>query len=224
MSERPCAPLSWLLLERYVLGELSAAERSTVETRLASSAVDRARVAFILNDRVELAPLERDTRLFPRRARSARGRTLLWLGSTALAAACALLVMRAAPLPAVRDAGTTHLKGGDVAVGIHGDLQGEAPTTFREDERYKLFVTCPAHLRGSLHVLVFQAGAQYRPLAEAPTFGCGNRVPWPGAFQLTGSDDADVCVSWAADDAAAAARRASDLGERAVCVRLTAPH
>lgn len=50
-------PISWLLLERYALGELAPEERADVEARLAASEVDRACLAQIRADTSELPPL-----------------------------------------------------------------------------------------------------------------------------------------------------------------------
>jgi anti-sigma factor RsiW len=155
-------PLSWLTLERYALGELSAEERARVEAQLAESPVDRACLQEILEDRSELslpspAPVASVTSLAPARA-ARRGR---WLAVCAAlgAAATIVLMVRDQREPAPYDG----VKGSDVALRLISDRQGVEPRTFAAGERFKVEVTCPARLGASLRLLIFQGGEVFEP-------------------------------------------------------------
>jgi hypothetical protein len=136
MQDAP-EPLSWLMLERYALGELSPDERKDVEARLARSEADRACLAEIMADQSELPPLDEVSPIA-----SARKPRASWLGwSAALAAAAAaLLVVLHRPAPEELD---QHVKGSDVALRLISDRQGDDPTRFSAGERFKLQITCP---------------------------------------------------------------------------------
>ena len=103
-------PVSWLLLERYALGELGPDERADVEARLAASEEDRACLAQIRADTsaLPLLPLTAPARLrvapagpgsVPRSpaAQSARARWIATSGALCAAAAALLLVLRPKP-------------------------------------------------------------------------------------------------------------------------------
>ncbi len=227
MSELGHEPLSWLLLDRYALDELTPPERARVDARLAVSRQDRACLEAILSDSSELPRLpdagKRARAMLQTPVRSdARGspRGWPWFGAgLAAAAVVALTLLRGPELPPSQRRLQGGVKGGDVALALYSERYGWEPQGFAEGERFKLLVTCPPGWRAPLRVLVFQQGQRYEPLeiaAEEP-FECGNRVPWPGAFQLTGEADADVCVAWAEH---APALRARELGEDAVCLHL----
>jgi hypothetical protein len=183
-------PLSWLTLERYALGELSPEERRDVEARLAESEQDRACLAEILSDRSELPPLPQ---VSPIDSAKKRQRTR-WLGASAtLCAAAAVLVFLLRPSGELRD---EHVKGREVALRLVSDRQGPEPTQFSAGERFKVEVTCPPSLSGSLRLVVLQGAELFEPLPRDASFRCGNLVPWPGAFALDGSEPAEVCVYW----------------------------
>ncbi|HEY6878915.1 MAG TPA: hypothetical protein VI299_12885 [Polyangiales bacterium] len=201
-------PVSWLMLERYALGELSPDERAQVEQRLAMSDADRACLASILADDTVLPPLPTP---LPRRKRA------WWIGAALAAAAALAFIVPAARVPSHRrsDEG---LKGGEVAITLFSERTGNGPEVFRDGDRFKLMVTCPVSLAPRLSVLMFQDGRRYQPLARPEHFACGNQVPWPGAFSLDGEGDVDVCLSWA--ESTQRARSAGELAPEVTCVRL----
>jgi hypothetical protein len=71
---------------------------------------------------------------------------------------------------------------------------------------------------------VFDASGVSFPVAATSGFACGNEVPVPGAFQLTGTGDETVCVVWSdegAPDRGALSAGETALGERSSCKHLT---
>jgi hypothetical protein len=204
-------PISWLMLERYALGELSAGERALVDARLSASAEDRALLASIVTGGAELPPLP----LYPpisifagRVKRRPVGRVAA-LGGMVAAAAVALFAL----WPSTAPAPYSGVKGSGVSLRIISDRQGPEPQTFAQGERFKVAVTCAEQPTHALRLVVFQAGERFEPLsAHAPN--CGNLVEWPGAFALDGLEPADVCVYWGAS-----AEPRPDARELA-CVRL----
>jgi len=216
-------PLSWLTLERYVLDELAPSERARVERQLAQSSADRACLDEILNDLSELPPLPAPTPAQVTSITGARRRRSLAMATSALAvaAALALVVLRPSDLPAERRRVSDGVKGGEVALALVGEQQGELPTRFFEGEHFKLLVTCPRWLGRRLHVVVFQDGRRYEPLIQLDDFACGNRVPWPGAFALDGDTPADICVTWHEQrERYETAEQPSQLDPSVVCERL----
>ena len=184
MTQLSMEPISWLTLERYALDELSPTERARVEQRLTQSSADRACLDEILNDRSELPPLPSSTPAKVLSIDAARARRRSWSyvgGVLAVAAALALALLRPSDVPASRRQVHDGVKGGEVALVMVGEKQGEQPSHFFVGERFKLLVTCPKWLGQKLHVTVFQAGQRYQPLTELDDSACGNRVPWPGA-------------------------------------------
>lgn len=213
-SERD--PLSFLTLERYALGELSASERAEVEAWLAESESDRDRLASILEDESELPPLPSAP---PSLAAAREKRQRRWLLlSSGLAAAAALLLLVQRPQPAHEDAGehTQGIKGSEVALRLVSDRTGVDPRSFAPGERFKIEVTCPPKLAASLRLLVFQGGEMFEPL-PAGLQSCGNLVPWPGAFALDGTESAEVCLYWG--EARTPTRES--LAQESVCTTLT---
>jgi hypothetical protein len=208
----PNEPLSWLTLERYVLGELSAAEKLAVERRLAVSAQDRACLETIRSDMTTLPALP-VVKLRPKK----RSYVPAW--SMGLAAAAALLFIFLSPDQSKRD--QTELpnrsKGGEVAIIIASEERGRDVHSFGPGERLKVLVTCPATFQAAMRVLVFQDKQRFEPLPPTPP-KCGNLVAWPSAFELDGTGVADVCVTWSSE--AIQARSAQELGAAATCVRL----
>jgi len=207
-------PLSWLTLERYALGELSADERREIEARLAQSEQDRAILAEIRADQSELPPLPKLRAIDSGRKR----RSIRWLGaSVTLCAAAAALI--AVLLPAGEQVDDAHVKGSEVALRLLSDRQGPEPRQFSAGERFKVEVTCPPSLSGALRLIVLQGAEQFEPLPRDASFRCGNLAPWPGAFALDGSEPADVCVYWGESSAP----DRTELMRTASCVRLSPP-
>ena len=208
-------PLSFLTLELYALDELPLHERRRVEAQLAASEADRACLAAILADRSELPPLPT---ILPQRSPRRTRRFALLASGLAAALALSLMVMRdgaqLTPTRSVYDG----VKGGEVSLLLHGESSGRAPAAFAQGERFKAFATCPVWFRAPLALLVFQGGERYLPLGRARVVACGNHVPLDGAFSLTGTQRAIVCLAWSAE--AEQARTPADLGDESVCSEL----
>jgi hypothetical protein len=190
-------PISWLMLERYALGELSAEERRLVDARLSTSAEDRALLASIVAGAAELPPLPASAPISMAAERTKRrpiGRVALLGGM--LATAAVVLLVRVTHTEPAPYAG---VKGSGLSLRIISDRQGPEPKTFAPGERFKVAVTCAAQPAHSLRLLVFQGGERFEPLPEhAPH--CGNLVEWPGAFALDGGEPASVCLYWGTSD------------------------
>jgi hypothetical protein len=161
------------------------------------------------------------------------------LGGLAAAAAALLLVLRA-PGPGggagtlsggrgVRN--TVAIKGGGTLVlGLVRDRGGTIardPAGFAGGDRFKVLVTCPPEASLYGDVVVYQPGARGTFDAAFPlpatSLPCGNRSVLPGAFRITGSAPATVCLALGhgapPDRAALRATGPAGLAE-AACTRL----
>ena len=250
MSAARCIsePISWLELERFALDELPAEPATRVQGHLAACPVCARCLSGIRTETVALPDLP------PARpgARPVDGRglrrwrwTLLGLGAT-LAGATAAVALLATP--AVRERAGTASKGMPVALTLVRERDGivvEDPGGFRPDDRWKALVTCPGGREVSWALVLFgdgpESGSERPPLAPSEPgppgatplaspvasgtgLVCGNRVPLPGAFRLTGADRAAVCFLGLLGSAVPLLERAepSSLEQAgAACVRLT---
>jgi hypothetical protein len=241
-------PVSWLRLERLRLGELPEAERAAVAGHLAACAACAACLAHIETDQAELPPLEvREPRAIESARRPLSRVRRLFAGAGALAAAAvAVLAIGHAwrapgPSAAESETGRTRSKGDGMAfvlVRADGERVVEGQGVFRDGDRFKALVTCPPSLNASFDLVVFDEGgdpsgggsATAYPLEPVRHFSCGNEVPLPGAFRLTGIENETVCVVWRDEGAVdrAGLSRARELGDpRAMCKELrpaTEPH
>lgn len=193
MSACTAQPISWLKLEQYRLGELSSDERRRVETHLRQCDACQASLDSIGADESVLGPL-------PAIARRTPG--LRWVtAGAALAAAAALLLVflavdweKAGPdLPG----GKIGFKGGELQISLVRERRGAIlndPETFAPGDRFKVQATCPPSEELFWDVVVFQDGEASFPYAPESPLRCGNRVPLPGAFSLTGDSEAAVCL------------------------------
>lgn len=203
-------PVSWLKLERMRLGEASVAEQAEIETHLSACEVCRAAYAYT-GEPVELLPLpvarvatvetqkKQQSLLEALIAHVRMQRFPYGFAAVAAAAAALLLIVQArpgngpgfAPAPA-----RTAVKGGELAVELvrSGDGIARAPTHFAPGDAWKVLVTCPPTLSGSVDVVVYQDERAYFPLSTSGPLHCGNRVALPGAFSLSGDAPAVVCV------------------------------
>ncbi len=229
MSERCTGtPVSWLALERYRLGEVDEAERARIASHVAGCEACAACLARIQEDEaVPLPPLstERAARVTPIRPRLSRG----WLAvAGGLAVAAAALVglgsgWRSPGSLAIRT------KGGDVAFTLVRDDDAriaDASGVFRDGDRFKALVTCPPGANLGFDLLVLDAQGASFPFDAPGRLACGNEVPLPGAFRLTGTGEETVCLVWgegAPPDRSAlgAATGRAAFGERAICKTLT---
>jgi hypothetical protein len=90
------------------------------------------------------------------------------------------------------------LKGqtGDVAVELvreRGDSIAWEPTSFGGSDRFKVLVTCASPLKLHADIVILQSDGPAFVGQPAP-ITCGNRVPVPPAFRITGPGAARVCV------------------------------
>jgi len=232
-------PVSWLALERYHLGELAAGEREAIARHVGGCAACAACLARIeADDALALPPLALPPITRSRRGRRARLRTARRLRETswvagvgALAAAAGLLlVLRRGAAPVKVGSGLEErggrVKGGDVAFALvrdDGHRFDDGDGVFRDGDRFKAVVTCPTSKRGWFDLVVFDAGGATFPLEAVPGVSCGNDVPLPGAFRLTGRSRESVCLVWSDDGAVDRTRVSrSDLAfaSRASCKEL----
>jgi hypothetical protein len=191
MSDCAAQPISWLKLEQYQLGELSADEMRRVEAHLDECEVCRAGLESIQKDEAVPKSLPEVTRKAP---------VWRWVtAGVALAAAAALiLVLLVADWKkAVPDIPGSKIgfKGGELSISLVRERQGvilHDPESFAPGDRFKLQVTCPPSEEIFWNVVVFQdEGSSFPYMPEEP-LKCGNRVPLPGAFSITGKSAAVV--------------------------------
>lgn len=215
-------PVSWLLLERYQLGEVSAAERARVAAHVDACPACRADLDGLASDDRPLPPLPE---VAPARTRW----PLAWAGLAAAAAAIILLVALWAPWRPVGGAGIPpariQVKGGELALTLIRERDGatsENPSRYLDGDRFRIELTCPP---GELHwdVVVFQADQAHFPYSPRGPTACGNRVGLPGAFRLTGSGPVTVCALVGAEPPARSdlvAMRFEALADWSVCLTL----
>jgi hypothetical protein len=188
-------PVSWLRLEQHAL-----AADAEVARHLAACAVCRACFARIEGDRDRALPRVEGLALAARR-RLVRARWLAAAGALAVAAALALVA-----LPRREPKSMPGIKGGDdLVLDLIRERAGEValrPLSYRDGDRFVVLVTCARAGELAVAVTVEQAGEIFTPLAPA-RIRCGNRVPVPGAFVLTGAAPVRVCARLAGTTACA---------------------
>jgi Putative zinc-finger len=221
-----CVPVSWLRLERYALDELAPGERTEIAGHLAICPACRARADLIAGDGgrelppLPAAPPSRSTTRHPG-----------WLAFAAVGTmvAAVLLVVRARSGDEPQRGGRRiAVKGGEVTIELVRERAGSIawePTSFTADDRFKLLLTCAPPLRVYADLVVLQSDGPAFPGA-ASLIGCGNRIPLPTSFRITGPGDASVCVAVDPDAPPSRARLAG--GETGVpgarvCVHLDPP-
>jgi hypothetical protein len=185
-------PISWLRLERYHAGELGAAEREEIAAHLASCEACAACLRTIEADDARALP--------PLPVRAAAGRrnvvTLRRAAPVAFALAAAAVLVLVLRVP--RD-GADRYKGGEVSFTLVREdeaLVVEAGGSYRDGERIKALVTCPPEMRAAFDLVVYENGEAAFPLPPIEGLACGNDVPFPGAFRLTGRAPMRVCLAW----------------------------
>lgn len=198
MEDRPVEPVSWLRLERYALGELSPEEAEQVERALAVDPGARECLERI-HEPVALRPLpDPPSRRAVVKLRASRAAWWPFLSLAAALAGVVLVVWVKSKRPEVPlEPRSFHVKGGDVVVSLVREREGaiaSSPTTFAEGDRFKVLLTCPPAFDGGFDVVVFQEDAPTFPFPGPATLACGNAVPIPGAFTLSGATPATVCV------------------------------
>ena len=238
-------PISWLELERFALGELPAGPATRVERHLSACPLCAGCLGQIRSGDPGLvlpALPAAAAQAVPGRTRrprlhASRRWPIVGLGA-ALAGVAALLVLA---WPALDRGSGTATKGIDVALTLVRERQGtmaEDPPDYHPDDRWKALATCPAGRELAWALVLFQEGAPATPMGSGTKLACGNRVPLPGAFRLTGTGRAAVCFlghaglenvgpeenigSTSASEVAAAGP--TDLEHAgAACVRLSSP-
>jgi hypothetical protein len=181
---------SWLVLERYALGECDPTETRVVEETLAADPQARAILAAIRSDARPLPPLTAPTDRPPRRPRWVWG-----LAPLALAAA-ALVAVVVNPWEDRPDHPPDRVKGGDLAltlVRLRDGVQTAAPAEVAAGDRLALRLTCPPGPT-AVDVVVVHGGEVGFPIPAA-VVECGNQVPVPGAFSVDGAGRLVVCVA-----------------------------
>jgi hypothetical protein len=238
MNAADCTPVSWLRLERYMLGELAAGERDDVAAHLASCARCRACADRVASDaRRELPPLPAvvpTAAPSPSPARAAVSRWPWKIRPRAFALAAAIgafgLVLVLRPGAQREQALVVHgprvvaVKGGDVSIELVRERGGSIawePTSFAPADRFKVLVTCAPPLQLHTDIVVLQSDGAAFP-GEPAAISCGNRVPVPPAFSITGPGDATICVGL--DPSGPPSRATLAVGEGAriahACLRL----
>jgi hypothetical protein len=193
-------PVSWLRLELYQLGEIAEAERASIATHLAACPACAACLASIEgDDAVALPPLPVARKAQVRGLASHARLGALAAGALALAAAILLGVGGTWQRGSAVDSGSgAQVKGDAVAFSLVRDDDeriDDVRGVFKGGDRFKAVVTCPPSLGATFDLVVYdKAGASF-PLAPV-SVACGNNVPLPGAFRLSGSDDETVCLTW----------------------------
>jgi hypothetical protein len=187
-------PVSFLLLERYLLDEVSHVEREQLQAHLGGCEVCRACFEALRSEPIELLPL-------PVPIRSVKPRVLwpLTLAASGLAMAAALLLfMRGTQnIDLARPGLGVHAKGGELAIELvreHAGNSAQEPTSFADGDRFEVRVTCPPEDAPRWDLVVFQGGKTFFPLQPVAPLRCANRVTLPGAFTLTGGQSTRVCV------------------------------
>ena len=216
-------PVSWLDLERMALAELPAAQLPQVADAAQNDPATAAIAERISSDRRRLRPLPPVDHHAPAGRAQPRRRwqwALAMFATSAAVAAALLLFVRAtgdqvsdratdpATGPAIDRPTTlefanahTTIKGGDLAIALVRERAGHIvhePNDFRPDDRFKVLITCPTDTPRHGQVRVYQGKGDGIPIDglidEQQPLPCGNRLALPGAFRLTGVQDAHICL------------------------------
>lgn len=227
MSACTGTPISWLRLERYHAGELTAAEREEITAHLGACEACAACLADIARDEraLPLLPI-RPVEAAPKRPwLAARGRAIGIVSGLALAAALLVFLGRRPGPTDEADPSSARTKGDDVAFTLVNEGEGVLPEAggfYRDGDRLKALVTCPPGTRRAFDLVVYERGDASFPLAPGVGLECGNQVPLPGAFRVSGAERMTVCLVWsdAAVDREAVRRTPPELLPRALCKTL----
>jgi hypothetical protein len=191
-------PISWLRLEQHYAGELAKSESDAITAHLATCGACAACLARIEADTsVALPPLPA---LPPPGKLIVLRRLAPMIAGLAVAAALLLILgRRPDPKDPELDPLAARTKGGSVGFVLVRDGDGvvaEAGGIYRDGDRWKALVTCPAGMRAAWDVVVFERGEAAFPLEPQLDLICGNLVPLRGAFRTTGHEPMTVCVVW----------------------------
>ena len=191
------APVSWLQMEQYHLGELSEALTSKVRGHLDTCANCATSMDSIVNDSMVLKPLPEIEHqgIFDRFAFTPL-RLATAGGALAALIFALLLLWPAAKVTTDYPPARIGYKGGDLAISVVRDRDGaitHEPEGFLDGDRFSIQITCPPGNR-ALDVAVFQGDAVYFPYDNQDSVLCANTVSIPGAFSLNGPESVFVCV------------------------------
>ncbi|MGO9833352.1 MAG: zf-HC2 domain-containing protein [Polyangiaceae bacterium] len=216
-------PVSWLRLELYQLGEVDGAERASIASHLASCPACAECLASVESDEASALPPLPAAREVRARGLGARARLGAYGASVlALAAAAMLGVGARWRQGSLADSGgAAGVKGDAVAFSLVRDDDqriDDATGVFRDGDRFKAVVTCPPSMGETFDLVVYDASGASFPLTRARV-ACGNGVPLPGAFRLSGSAEETVCLTWGLEREPL---RAGAPAQRVLCKHLTA--
>ncbi len=178
------APISWLALERYRLGEVVATDRGGLEAHLEGCGECRAALAHIDADRrrLPLLPLPMPAVRRPRASR--------WWPALALSLGAAAVLLVAVPR------GGERTKGEATALALVRERAGAVTRDaedFAQGDRWKALATCAPGTARFWRLRAEQDGAWSFPLQGGP-IRCANEVALPGAFALSGKSLVRVCL------------------------------
>ncbi|MBL8624287.1 MAG: zf-HC2 domain-containing protein [Myxococcales bacterium] len=224
MSGAACIgePVSWLRLERLALAELDAATAATVRAHLDACAACAGAFARIAEDARPLPRLPAVTVDATAPPWWARWRVAIGGIALAAGAAVALVALRPATVAPPPPGGVRVKGAGVVVVRLVRERAGVIafdPDDVREDDRWKVELTCAPGGAAWVDVAVVQGREVAFPLAPQEV-ACGNAVAVPGAFRIT-DGAAEVCVALGPRAADREKLRGGARGG-VVCRRLTA--
>ncbi|MDJ0766070.1 MAG: hypothetical protein QNJ97_24010 [Myxococcota bacterium] len=188
--------LSWLALEQYHLGELHQDAQRQISSHLTDCIHCKERLTSIEQDPYDLPPL-------PAAAQrpGILGTALkpIWIGgiASAMVAVVAVILLVIFRADGQLPGRIVAFKGGDLALTLVRERNGaivENPTGYKDGDRFIVRLTCPGTDRIDWDVVIFQGHETLFPYAAHPPILCGNNVPVPGAFLITGHEPTTVCA------------------------------
>ncbi|MBN2529940.1 MAG: zf-HC2 domain-containing protein [Deltaproteobacteria bacterium] len=192
------APLSWLVMEQYHLGELPQTDRERVRRHLEFCPGCAQCMDSIENSSVQLKPLPD----IPVGIKAGIAREWKWLVSVgALTATSVLLFVLVGPFTTQTitvPPASMGYKGGDLAIGLtryrHG-AASENPLRYVNGDAFGVRVTCPPIGNMQWDVIVFQGSDVFFPYDNRQPLHCGNTVSLDGEFELSGNSDTTICIT-----------------------------
>ncbi len=202
-------PISWLELERYVLGESRMTDKVSHHLK-ECDACERTK-----------SGIEKDAREMPALVlpvpSSAAPTRPWWRWTVLLVPAIALLMIWRGQHPEteLQPPDSAGVKGDALSLKLVRERGGRliAPTHHAVGDRFKVLVSCAPGLRW-VDLIVSQDGILTGPLSTS-LVDCGNNTPMPGAFTLQGGV-ATVCIQFASEKDQGGLRIKDD----AVCIEV----
>lgn len=191
-------PISWTRLELYAVGEGTEDDRLAIATHLGACDACKSCLATLEADTRPLRPLALPAKKAESNVFSLRRATAA-VGALAFAAAVFLFIRHngasgdlAGGMPG--EARTKGMTVGFVLVRDDNVEVGGADGTYRDGDRFKARVSCPADMHASWDLVVLDNGEASFPLEQQADLPCGNGVVLPGAFRLVGHNPMTVCL------------------------------